>query len=65
MRLLAATSGRAAQGRLTEAGERVGEITTDGTIGFLLFVGVGGGLATALASSSSGAGSRSAPARPG
>ena len=48
MRLLAATSGRAVQGRLTEAGERVGEITTDGTIGFLLFVGIGGGLATAL-----------------
>ena len=33
-----------AQGRLTEAGERVGEITTDGTIGFLVFVGLGGGL---------------------
>ena len=49
MRLLAATSGRTAQGRLTEAGERVGEITTDGTIGFLLFVGVGGGLVTAIA----------------
>jgi hypothetical protein len=49
MRLLAATSGRTAQGRLTEAGERVGEITTDGTIGFLLFVGVGGGVLTAIA----------------
>ena len=49
MRLLAATSGSAAQGRLTEAGERVGEITTDGTIGFLVFVGLGGGLVTALA----------------
>ena len=48
MRLLAATSGRTAQGRLTEAGERVGEITTGGTIGFLLFVGVGGGVVTAI-----------------
>ena len=49
MRLLAATSGSAVQGRLTEAGERVGEITTDGTIGFLVFVGLGGGLVTACA----------------
>ena len=49
MRLLAATSGSAAQGRLTEAGERVGEITTGGTIGFLVFVGLGGGLVTAVA----------------
>lgn len=48
MRLLAATSGAGAQGQLTEAGERVGEITTGGTIGFLVFVGVLGGLVTAL-----------------
>jgi hypothetical protein len=48
MRLLAATSGDA-QGRLTEAGERVGEITVGGTIGFLTFVGLGGGMVTAFA----------------
>jgi hypothetical protein len=48
MRLLAATSGDA-QGRLTEAGERVGAITVDGTIGFLVFVGLGGGIVTAFA----------------
>ena len=48
MRLLAATSGAAVQGRLTEAGEQVGEITVGGTIGFLVFVGVLGGLVSAL-----------------
>lgn len=45
MRLLAATAGDAAQGRLTEAEETVGRITTGGTIGFILFVGVFSGLA--------------------
>jgi hypothetical protein len=40
MRLLAATAGDAAQGRLTEAEELVGEITLGGTIGFIVFVGV-------------------------
>lgn len=37
MRLLAATAGDAAQGRLTEADETVGEITVGGTIGFIVF----------------------------
>lgn len=40
MRLIAATSGDTAQGRLTEAEERVGEITFGGTVGFVLFVGL-------------------------
>ena len=40
MRLLAATAGDAAQGRITEAEEVVGEITTGGTIGFLIFTGL-------------------------
>jgi hypothetical protein len=48
MRLLAATAGTAAQGRVTEADERVGVISTDGTIGVLIFVGVFFGLATGL-----------------
>jgi hypothetical protein len=40
MRVLAATSGDDAQGRLTEAEETVGEITFDGTLGFVIFVGL-------------------------
>jgi hypothetical protein len=44
MRLLAVTSPAEAQGRITEAEEVVGEITTDGTIGFILFIGIGGGM---------------------
>ena len=40
MRLLAATSGDGAQGRLTEAEEVVGEITFDGTAFFVLFAGL-------------------------
>jgi hypothetical protein len=40
MRALAATSGSGAQGKLTEAGEVVGEITLGGSLGFLLFVGI-------------------------
>jgi len=44
MRLLAATAGDAAQGRQTEAEEVVGRITVSGTIGFLVFVGILGGL---------------------
>lgn len=47
MRLLGATGGDAAQGRLTEADEIVGEITVGGTIGFVVFIGVFGGLVTA------------------
>ena len=48
MRVLAATSGDGVQGRLTEADERIGAITTDGTIGFLTFIGLGGGVITAF-----------------
>ena len=44
MRLLAVTAGDAAQGRVTEADEIVGRITVDGTIGFVLFNGVFGGI---------------------
>ena len=44
MRLLAATAGDDAQGRITEADEVVGEITADGTIGFVVFNGVFGGV---------------------
>lgn len=40
MRILAATSGNEAQGRLTEADEVVGEITFAGSVGFLIFVGL-------------------------
>ncbi|MGD9705017.1 MAG: alpha/beta-hydrolase N-terminal domain-containing protein [Acidimicrobiia bacterium] len=47
MRALAATSGDGAQGRLTEADEVVGQITAGGTIAFLVFVGLLGGLVTA------------------
>ncbi|MGH9190330.1 MAG: hypothetical protein ACRD0Q_09915 [Acidimicrobiales bacterium] len=49
MRLLAATAGDGAQGRLTEAEEVVGRITTEGTIGFIVFVGVFSGLLTGVA----------------
>jgi hypothetical protein len=44
MRLLAVTAGDAAQGRITEADETVGEITVDGTIGFIVFNGIFGGV---------------------
>lgn len=44
MRIMAATSGDAAQGRLTEAEEVVGRITADGTIGFVVFAGLFGGM---------------------
>ena len=44
MRLLAITAGETAQGRITEADEVVGRITQDGTIGFILFNGILGGL---------------------
>ena len=40
MRVLAATSGTDAQGRFTDAGERVGEITLGGSIGFFVFAGL-------------------------
>jgi len=44
MRLLAVTSGDDAQGRITEADQVVGQITLDGTIDFVLFNGIIGGL---------------------
>jgi hypothetical protein len=48
MRLLAVTAGDTAQGRTTEADEIVGRITTDGTIGFVIFTGLFFGLATGV-----------------
>ena len=48
MRLLAVTAGAGAQGRLTEAGETVGVISADGTIGFVVFFGLLGGTTTGL-----------------
>ncbi len=48
MRLLAVTSGDGAQGKLTEAEEVVGDITVGGTIGFVVFVGIGGGVLLAV-----------------
>jgi hypothetical protein len=48
MRLLAVTAGGDVQGAVTEADEIIGDITLDGTIGFMLFVGIGGGVATGL-----------------
>jgi hypothetical protein len=48
MRVLAATSGDGAQGVLTDAEEVVGEITLSGTIGFIVFVGLGAGAVTAI-----------------
>lgn len=46
MRLLAATSSDAVQGRITEADEVVGEITLGGSMGLIIFVGLLGGLVT-------------------
>lgn len=46
MRILAATAGPAAQGRLTEAERVVGKITLEGTLSFMLFVGVVFGVAS-------------------
>jgi hypothetical protein len=46
MRLLAATSGDGAQGRITEAAEVVGRISVDGTIGFVVFTALFFGSAT-------------------
>ena len=47
MRLLAVTAGPDAQGRITEADQVVGRITTDGTLGFIVFNGLPIGLLTA------------------
>jgi len=44
MRVLGATSGGGAQGRLTEADEVVGRITFGGSLAFVIFVGLGSGL---------------------
>jgi hypothetical protein len=48
MRLLAVTAGPDAQGRLTEAEEIVGRISVDGTLGFVVFIGLFVGLATGV-----------------
>lgn len=40
MRVLAATSGSTAQGRTTDAGELVGEITLGGSLSFFIFAGI-------------------------
>ena len=48
MRIMAATSGDEAQGAITEADEVVGRITVGGTLGLVLFVGVGLGSLAAL-----------------
>jgi hypothetical protein len=44
MRLLAVTAGDDAQGRVTEAEEIVGRITVGGTIAFVIFTGLFGGI---------------------
>lgn len=49
MRILAATSGRSAQGTITAADQVVGEITSGGTLAVVFFVGILGGVGTALA----------------
>ena len=49
MRILAVTAGAEAQGRITEADEIVGAITVDGTLGFILFVGLLGGIVSGAA----------------
>ena len=48
MRVMAATSGDDAQGAITEAEEVVGRITVGGTLGLVLFVGLGLGTVAAL-----------------
>jgi hypothetical protein len=47
MRPLALTSPDA-EGEFTEAGETIGEITVDGTLGFVIFTGLAAGLLVAL-----------------
>lgn len=44
MRIMAATSDDRVQGSLTDAEERVGEISLDGTLGLVIFVGLFGGI---------------------
>jgi hypothetical protein len=48
MRIMAATSGASAQGRITQADEVVGRVTSGGTVGLLIFVGIGSGVLGAL-----------------
>jgi hypothetical protein len=48
MRILAATSGDDVQGALTDAEERVGDITVGGTLGLVIFVGILGGIVGGL-----------------
>jgi len=48
MRLLAATAGDAAQGKETEAEEIVGQISTGGTVSFIVFAALLVGLATGV-----------------
>jgi len=48
MRIIGATSGDGAQGRLTDAEEVVGEITLGGTVGFVIFAGLVVPIATAF-----------------
>jgi hypothetical protein len=48
MRLLAVTAGDDAQGRITEAEEIVGRITANGTLSFIVFVGLFTGLFSGL-----------------
>ena len=48
MRLLAATAGDAAQGRVTEADEVVGRISVGGTVGFMIFTALFFGFATGV-----------------
>lgn len=48
MRIAGAAAGESAQGRITEAGFTVGEVTVGGTIALTLFVGIFVGLAASL-----------------
>ena len=48
MRIAGATASDSAQGARTEAGFRVGEITFDGTLGLVLFIGIIVGIAGAV-----------------
>jgi hypothetical protein len=48
MRLLAVTTGPGAQGAITEAGQVVGRISVDGTIGFIVFTALFLGLASGV-----------------
>jgi hypothetical protein len=49
MRALAVTGGDGAQGRVTEAEEIVGRISTEGTVGLVVFVGLAFGFVTGVA----------------